>query len=144
MERCGQRSRCGLFLYTTAPSPACEAGSVRTHFGYRADCARELRIKGAENALNRKMAANDALTVLPFFVGERAPTWPENLDGTIVGLTQSSDAAQIFRATTCAVFYRLAQILHLMEKAGGRAKQIIVSGGILKSGTFLPARRYPS
>jgi len=72
-------------------------------------CARELRIEGTEeNALDRKIAAIDALTVLPFWVGERAPTWPENLSGTIVGLTQSTDAVQIFRATTCAVFYRLA------------------------------------
>ena len=73
------------------------------------------------------------MTVLPFWVAERAPTWPENLAGTIVGLTQTSDAAQILRATTCAVFYRLGEILDLIESATGTAKEIIVSGGILRS-----------
>ncbi len=124
----------GLFRYAVDDRRMVVGGAVSNAGNLRVWCARELRIEGTEeNALDRKIAAIDALTVLPFWVGERAPTWPENLSGTIVGLTQSTDAVQIFRATTCAVFYRLAEILHLMEKASGRAKQIIVSGGILKS-----------
>jgi len=133
-RRRGRPAPFGLFRYVVDDERTVVGGAVSNAGNLRRWCGRELRLEGAEeDALGRKAAANDALTVLPFFVGERAPTWPENLDGTIVGLTQSTDAAQIFRATTCAVFYRLAEILHLMEKAGGRAKQIIVSGGILKS-----------
>jgi gluconokinase len=124
----------GLFRYAVDERRTVMGGAVSNAGNLRRWCTRELRIEGTEeNALDRKAAAIDALTVLPFWVGERAPTWPEDLQGAIVGLTQSTDAAQIFRATTCAVFYRLAEILHLMETASGRAKQIIVSGGILNS-----------
>jgi gluconokinase len=128
----------GLFRYVVDDERTVVGGAVSNAGNLRVWCARELRIEGTEeNALDRKTAASDALTVLPFWVGERAPTWPENLHGTIAGLTQSTDAAQIFRATTTAVFYRLAEILHLMEKASGRAKQIVVSGGILRSAASL-------
>jgi gluconokinase len=124
----------GLFRYAVDDRRMVVGGAVSNAGNLRSWCARELCIEGTEeNALERKAAARNELWVLPFWVGERAPTWPENLRGTIAGLTQSTDAAQIFRATTCAVFYRLAEILHLIEKASGRAKQIIVSGGILKS-----------
>ena len=99
---------------------------------------RELRIIGAEqNILNRKVAANDKLIVLPFWVAERAPTWPEEFRGTIFGVTQSTTAAEIFRATTCAVFYRLAEILARIEKGRSRATEVIVSGGVAHS-----ARRF--
>jgi gluconokinase len=124
----------GLFRYAVDDQRSVVGGAVSNAGNLRVWCARELRIEGTEeNALGRMAAASDDLTVLPFWVGERAPTWPENLRGTIAGLTQSTDAAQIFRATTCAVYYRLAEILTLIEKASGRAKQIIVSGGVLKS-----------
>ena len=124
----------GLFRYAVDDQRMVVGGAVSNAGNLRRWCARELRIeKAEENVLDRENAANDALTVLPFWVSERAPTWPEDLQGTIAGLTQSTDAAQVFRATTCAVFYRLAEILRRMEKASGRAKQIIVSGGILKS-----------
>jgi sugar (pentulose or hexulose) kinase len=97
-------------------------------------CEREIRIDGTEkNVLSRSAAANDTLTVLPFWVAERAPTWPENLRGSLVGLTQSTHGAEIFRATTCAVFYRLAEILTLIEKSRSSAKEIIVSGGATHS-----------
>ncbi|HMG04195.1 MAG TPA: FGGY-family carbohydrate kinase, partial [Chthoniobacterales bacterium] len=100
-------------------------------------CLRELRISGdasaTEKALSRRAPAADEITILPFWVNERAPTWPENLRGAIIGLGQASSASQIFRATTCAVFYRLGAILDLIESAAGPANDIIVSGGILHS-----------
>jgi gluconokinase len=83
--------------------------------------------------LSRTAAATDELTVLPFWVNERAPTWPENLRGAIIGLNQASSASKILRATTCAVFYRLGEILDLIESAAGRSSEVIVSGGILHS-----------
>jgi gluconokinase len=100
-------------------------------------CLRELRLSerdsDAEKILSRNAAASDTLTVLPFWVSERAPTWPENLRGAIIGLNQASSASQLLRATTCAVFYRLGEILDLVESAAGRSKEVIVSGGILHS-----------
>jgi gluconokinase len=102
-------------------------------------CLRHLRLRTTEaKALSRIAAANDDLTILPFWVGERAPTWPENLRGTIIGLTQLTDAGAIFRAATCATFYRLADILESLEAKSGRAHQVIVSGGILHSKAALP------
>ena len=70
----------------------------------------------------------NGLVVLPFWAGERAPTWPEELRGTIVGLTYSTAATDILRATREAVFHRLAQIAEMLP-----ARQFVVSGGIQKS-----------
>jgi sugar (pentulose or hexulose) kinase len=74
----------------------------------------------------------DRLTLLPFWVSERAPTWPETLSGTISGLTQATTAADLLRATISAVSCRLEQILELSEGAT-KAKKIIVSAGVLRS-----------
>ena len=127
----------GLFRYAVDHERTVLGGAVSNAGNLRRWCLRELRLEESESklekALSRTAAADEPMTVLPFWVGERAPTWPENLAGAIVGLTQASDAAQIFRATTCAVFYRLGEILDLVEKATGPAKEIIVSGGILHS-----------
>ena len=118
----------GLFRYAVDSERTVMGGAISNAGNLRRWCARELRIlENEENALSRKAAAADALTVLPFWIAERAPTWPEKLRGTIVGLTQSTDSAEIFRATTTAVFYRLAEILALLEKSRGRAREIIVS-----------------
>jgi sugar (pentulose or hexulose) kinase len=96
---------------------------------------RELRVNqaAAEKTLSRTAAASDDITILPFWVNERAPTWPENLRGAMSGLNQATSAAQMFRAITCAVSYRLGAILDLIETSGAAAKEIIVSGGILHS-----------
>jgi gluconokinase len=124
----------GLFRYAVDAERTVTGGAISNAGNLRRWCERELRIGGnEEKALSRKAAADDALTVLPFWVAERAPTWPENLRGAIIGLTQSTGAAEIFRATTCAVFYRLAEILMLIEKNRNRAKEIIVSGGAVHS-----------
>jgi gluconokinase len=127
----------GLFRYAIDHKRTVLGGAVSNAGNLRRWCLRELRLgqneSKLEKALSRNAAADDAITVLPFWVSERAPTWPENLAGAIVGLTQASDAAQILRTTTSAVFYRLGEILDLVEKATGSAKEIIVSGGILHS-----------
>jgi gluconokinase len=131
----------GLFRYAIDRERTVMGGAVSNAGNLRRWCLRELRLGQTEAQLNkalaRSAAATDPLTVLPFWVGERAPTWPEKLRGAIIGLSQTSSAAQIFRATTCAVFYRLAEILDLVEGAAGNAKEIIVSGGILHSAASL-------
>jgi gluconokinase len=127
----------GLFRYAVDHERTVLGGAVSNAGNLRRGCLHELRLEEIESklerALSRTAAADDAITVLPFWVSERAPTWPENLAGAIVGLTQASGAAQILRATTCAVFYRLGEILDLIEKATGPGKEIIVSGGVLHS-----------
>lgn len=128
----------GLFRYLVDRERTLLGGAISNAGNLRQWCARALRIERAEEkALDRRAAADDTLAVLPFWVAERAPTWPENLRGTITGLTQSTTAAEIFRATTCATFYRLAEILAAIEGHRGRARQIIVSGGAAHSAALL-------
>ncbi|MEY2548392.1 MAG: gluconokinase [Verrucomicrobiota bacterium] len=129
----------GLFRYAVDDRRTVVGGAVSNAGNLHRWCLRELRLSEREStSLQRPLAATNSLIVLPFWVGERAPTWPENLPGAILGLSQSTDAAAIHRATTCATFYRLAEILEMLEEKRGRAKQIIVSGGIVHSKPSLP------
>jgi gluconokinase len=128
----------GLFRYVVDADRTVMGGAISNAGNLRRWCKRELRIAGAEEkALNRRAAADDTLNVLPFWVTERALTWPENLRGTIAGLTQSTTAAEIFRATTSATLYRLAEILSSIESSRGRAREIIVSGGATRSAALI-------
>jgi gluconokinase len=127
----------GLFRYAVDSGRDVVGGAISNAGNLHRWCERELRTGAEGNRLDRRSAAQDGLTVLPFWIAERAPTWPENLSGTIVGLTQATDAAAILRATTCATFYRLAQILSLIEQSNGRAREIIVSGGATRSPELL-------
>jgi gluconokinase len=134
LDRGAKATQFGLFRYVVDRDRFVIGGAVSNAGNLHDWCLRHLHLRATEaKALSRSAAANDDLTILPFLVSERAPTWRENLRGTILGLTQSTDAAAIFRAATCATFYRLADILDLLERKCGRAKRIIVSGGILHS-----------
>jgi gluconokinase len=95
-------------------------------FGYRDDAE-------AERALARREAAANPLVVLPFWTAERAPSWPDGINGAITGLTQTTTRDDLLRAITTSAYYRLADILELLEQANGRADELIVSGGIRNS-----------
>jgi gluconokinase len=123
----------GLFRYAVDRERTVIGGAVSNAGNLRQWCVRELRIADAEKALSRTAGVANELTVLPFWVSERAPTWPEHLRGALIGLSQASSAPQILRAITCAVFYQLSEILVLIESCTGRAREVIVSGGILHS-----------
>lgn len=139
LDRRGTAVPLGLFRYAVDRERFVIGGAVSNAGNLHQWCLRHLRLRTTEaKALSRIAAANDDLTILPFWVGERAPTWPENLRGTIIGLTQLTDAGAIFRAASCATFYRLADILESLEAKSGRAHQVIVSGGILHSKAALP------
>lgn len=125
----------GLFRYIVDAHRSVMGGAVSNAGNLRVWCLRDLRLNqaGAERGLSRAKAAVDSLNVLPFWVGERAPTWPEGQFGVIDGLDQATRAIDILRATTTAVFYRLAEIIDLIEAATGRPRRIVVSGGIVHS-----------
>jgi len=129
----------GLFRFVLDEQRFLLGGAVSNAGNLRAWCRRELHLPNDERALEKllRQSATARLTVLPFWVHERAPSWPEHLDGIIVGLTQATTAADLIRATTLAVSCRLADILELLEGAIGRAKRIVVSGGILASSASL-------
>ena len=127
----------GLFRFVVDQKRSLLGGAVSNAGDLRAWCLHELRLPNNERVLEKILRqagpASESLTILPFWVSERAPTWPEHLDGIIHGLTQATTAADLLRGTTAAVFHRLAQILIQLENAIGRAKKIVVSGGILQS-----------
>ena len=124
----------GLFSYVLDEERLVIGGAISNAGNLRAWCLRELRLSAEiEATLSRVGAANDTLTVLPYLVSERAPTWPELVRGTFGGVTSVTSAAEIFRAATTATFYRLADILNALESAVARVDELIISGGVLKS-----------
>jgi gluconokinase len=127
----------GLFRFVVDDRRVLLGGAVSNAGNLRAWCLRELRLpndgRRLEKILRQSSAAQSGLTILPFWASERAPTWPEHLDGVIHGLTQATTAADLLHAATAAVCHRLAEILIQLETSIGRAKRILVSGGILQS-----------
>jgi gluconokinase len=127
----------GLFRFVVDQKRSLLGGAVSNAGNLQAWCRRELQLSPNERELDRLLRAPAAnasrLTILPFWVSERAPSWPENLEGVVVGLTQATTAADLFRAATTAVFHRLADIFEEVEKVAGPVKKIIVSGGISHS-----------
>ena len=121
----------GLFRYEVDDKCEVIGGAISNAGNLRAWFLRELRVDNID--MSPAAAATDPLTVLPFWVSERAPTWPEHLQGVIAGLSQATRAPQILRAAITSTYYRLADILDLIETTSGRARQIIVSGGVAHS-----------
>lgn len=127
----------GLFRYVLDAQRTLLGGAISNAGNLRQWCMRELNFKdenAAERTLSRRASASDSITVLPFWVTERAPTWPAGLYGVIAGLAQTTTAGDIFRAVTTSTYYRLADILTEIEKAvGARRTDVVVSGGVLRS-----------
>jgi gluconokinase len=136
------RARLPLGLFRFVVNDECDVigGATSNGGNLRRWMLRELKV-APEMKLRlatRRAAADSPLDVLPFWTSERAPTWPEDLHGTIVGLRQSTTAREIDIAATCASFYRLADILELSEQITGAANPLVLSGGITCSRWMLP------
>jgi gluconokinase len=127
----------GLFRFVVDEKRALLGGATSNAGNLHAWCLRELRLASDDRAIEKLLRAAARkpaqLTILPFWVSERAPTWPRATDGVIVGLTQATTAADILLATTTAYCHRLAEVFEQLERATGPARKIIVSGGILSS-----------
>ncbi len=127
----------GLFQFVIDQDRHLLGGAVSNAGNLRDWCRRELRLPDDEDHLDKLLRTagpgTARLTILPFWVAERAPTWPEDLTGTVVGLSQATTAADLLAAALTAVCLRLSEIFEQVESAIGRARKIIVSGGILQS-----------
>ena len=126
----------GLFNYVVDDKRVVVGGVISNGGNLHRWCMEVLQIPNeaaAEKALARRAASTDTLTVLPFWVTERAPTWPEGLPGMLTGLSPVTSAGIILRAVTTSTFYRLADILDELRKANSGPTEVIVSGGILHS-----------
>jgi gluconokinase len=77
------------------------------------------------------------LTFLPLFAGERGPGWADLANGTIAGLSMSTEPVEILRAAMEAVAFRFATIAEMLETASPGEKVVIASGGgLLHSPTW--------
>ncbi len=127
----------GLFRYVLDGKRFVIGGAVSNAGNLREWALRELRIPTEHNderkIFSRTAAAGNSLVVLPFWVDERAPTWPDDSHGVIYGLNPNVTASEIMRSLTTASFYRLGQILEILRTSGSSPRRIIVSGGILRS-----------
>jgi gluconokinase len=127
----------GLFRFVVDADRKLLGGAVSNAGNLHAWCLRELQLSPNDKVIEQLLRAPRdraaRLTILPFWVSERAPTWPENLPSVVVGLTQATTAADLLRATASAVGHRLGDILDQLESVIGRAERVVVSGGILRS-----------
>ena len=118
----GIRTPFGFFRYQVDQNRQLIGGAISNAGNLWDWCRRELH----SSTLPPRPSAG--LTVLPFWVDERAPTWPEEQRGIITGLTLGTTAQDLFQAITNATFYRLAEIASRLP-----ARQFVVSGGLTKS-----------
>ena len=142
IQKTRRRIPFGLFQYVVDERRYVIGGAISNAGNLRQWALGSLNLPGDAQrnprALDREAAARDSLDVLPFWAGERAPTWPDHEAGTISGITQSTSATDIARALTSAACYRLADILDLLPAGKAKGRRIIVSGGILRSPAMLP------
>jgi len=131
----------GLFCYRVDDARRLLGGAVSNAGNLRAWALRELKLPPdaakIERALAKRSGPAEGLTVLPFWLAERAPTWPEDLPSVITGVTQATTALDLLQAFQEATYLRLGQIAEKVEKAAGRTLSFIVSGGIQKSPELL-------
>ncbi len=127
----------GLFDYRIDGKRRLVGGAVSNAGNLRAWALRELRLPdnpaAIENALAKRPLPVPGLTLLPFWMAERAPTWPEELPSAVVGITQATTALDLLQALQEGTYHRLARIAGEVEKAAGRRLSFIVSGGIQHS-----------
>jgi gluconokinase len=90
-----------------------------------------------ERLLSGMEPDSHGLTFLPLFAGERGPGWADLANGSIVGLSMSSEPVEILRAAMEAVSFRFAIIAEMLETASPGEKEVVASGGgLLHSPTW--------
>jgi gluconokinase len=127
----------GLFAYRIDARRRVLGGAISNAGNLRAWALRELKLPAndarMEKLLRSRRGPVDHLTVLPFWMAERAPTWPENIPSAILGITQTTSALDLLQSLEEATYHRLAQIAEKVENALGRKLTFVVSGGIHRS-----------
>jgi len=87
--------------------------------------------KDLEAKLEASAPGGHGLTLLPFFSGERSPYWRADLRGVIAGLTQSTEAFDILRASLESVALRFRQIYDTLAGGFGTPAEVVATGGAL-------------
>lgn len=138
----GKRAKApfGLFCYRVDAERFLVGGAVSNAGNLRAWCLENLRTaeeSELEKLLAKRPEPSHGLTVLPFWTAERAPSWNEELRGTILGISQSTSGLDLLQAITEATYHRLAHIGDLLVSKHGAVDKYLVSGGIQRSSTAL-------
>ena len=126
----------GLFCYRVDDRRGLLGGAVSNAGNLRAWVLREMKLPESaamEKAFAARPGPVEGLTLLPFWIAERAPTWPEEMPSVVAGITQATTALDLLQALQEATYLRLARIAEAVEKAAGRRLAFIVSGGIHNS-----------
>lgn len=123
----------GLFGYRLDESRYLVGGAVSNLASLLQWCWRELDIPESydefEDLLAPRQRPEHGLSVLPFWLNERAPRWRDDLAGGIFGITQSTTSLDIAQATLESAYHRLALILDALNRTR-QIKRIVVSGGL--------------
>ena len=131
----------GLFSYRVDDHRRLMGGAVSNAGNLRAWAIRELNLPTDPATIEKLLAARPGpvkeLTLLPYWIAERAPSWPEEMPSAVVGITQATRALDLLQAFQEATYHRLAQIGEALESALRQKLVFIVSGGIQKSPSAL-------
>jgi gluconokinase len=137
LRRSGPLAPFGLFAYRVDARRRLVGGAVSNAGNLRAWALRELNLPRdparLESLLRVRSGPAEELTLLPFWMAERAPTWPEEMPSAVIGITQATSALDLLQALQEATYHRLAQIADEVAKAARRRLRCIVSGGIRHS-----------
>ncbi len=127
----------GLFAYRVDQDRYLVGGAVSNAGSLRAWALSTLNLpeeSALEAALSKRHTPDHGLTVLPNLTTERAPTWNEEVSGTITGLTAATTPLDILQALTESTYHRIGAIAALLSKSSREpAPKYLVSGGIQKS-----------
>jgi gluconokinase len=127
----------GLFSYRLDVRRRLLGGAVSNAGNLHAWALRELQLPTDPAQLEKLLRARkepvEHLTLLPFWIAERAPTWPEKIPSAVIGITQATTALDLLQALQEATYHRLAQIAAEVERAAGRRLACVISGGIRHS-----------
>jgi gluconokinase len=69
------------------------------------------------------------LTWLPFFAGERSPSWNDEAFGTLLGLRFATTKPEIFRAALEGISYRLAMVYDDLKQIASDDHEVHANGG---------------
>jgi gluconokinase len=89
------------------------------------------------SALPLTPPGSDGLIFVPYLYGERAPIWDSNASGVFFGIRSSHTQAHFTRAVVEGISMALYDIADNMIQGGLAISQINVSGGFVKSATWL-------
>lgn len=88
-------------------------------------------LEESEAALAKMEPDAHALTILPFWTGERSPGWSKDARGVILGLRLHTTPTDILRAALEAIALRFAALDSILRQVVPESREIVATGGAL-------------